>query len=228
MSWHLEDAERILRELAGPDVTDPEADAKARKRARIVDAATALFIERGYRKSTIDEVAERAGVAKGTVYLYFKNKVDLLVTAAAREKLRFLGRIKPLYTEDLPAGVRLKRWLVAVFVLAHEMPLASRLMQEPSVLLQIQDEMPKEVLSQGEQHRDDFLAHLIDEAAGDHRWNEVELRDRVKVLGGLTYFSSLVGDERVRRGLSLERYATILADLLIDGLGRDGRGREEK
>ena len=209
----------MLRELAGPEA-GPGADPKLRKRARIVEAATELFIEKGYRKATIDEVAERAGIAKGTVYLYFKNKVALLVTAAAREKLSYLARIKPIYVEDLPASVRLKRWLVAVYVLAHEMPLTSRLLKDPKELMRVYDELPPELMSHGLQQRDEFLGALIDEAAGDHGWNAVELQHRVKVLGGLVYFSSMMGDERVRRGLSLERYATILADLIVDGLGR--------
>ena len=38
-----------------------------------------LFERLGYRRTSVDEVARQAGVAKGTVYLYFKTKADLLV-----------------------------------------------------------------------------------------------------------------------------------------------------
>jgi len=51
---------------------DPE-----RKRLELVESAAAAFAERGYRRTTIDEIARRAGIAKGTVYLYFKDKEDL-------------------------------------------------------------------------------------------------------------------------------------------------------
>ena len=46
----------------------PEQDEKLRrKRERILRAATDLFVRLGYRKTSIDEVAKQAGVAKGTV-----------------------------------------------------------------------------------------------------------------------------------------------------------------
>lgn len=55
---------------AGP-VTD--------KRRLILDAAQHVFAENGFHTSTMDAVAEAAGVAKGTIYLYFKGKNELLI-----------------------------------------------------------------------------------------------------------------------------------------------------
>ena len=48
------------------------------KRELIIEAATALFTRQGYEVTTIAQVAARAGVAVGTVYLYFGGKADLL------------------------------------------------------------------------------------------------------------------------------------------------------
>ncbi|WP_336882672.1 TetR/AcrR family transcriptional regulator [Rhodococcus globerulus] len=58
---------------------------RRRKEARpgeIVDAAAALFSEKGFAATTLDEVARRTGVAKGTVYVYFDTKVDLFRAVA--------------------------------------------------------------------------------------------------------------------------------------------------
>ncbi|NNC36054.1 MAG: TetR/AcrR family transcriptional regulator [Acidimicrobiales bacterium] len=43
----------------------------------IIEAAREIFNHRGYRKTTMAEIAKQSGVADGTVYLYFKNKEDL-------------------------------------------------------------------------------------------------------------------------------------------------------
>jgi len=48
------------------------------KRKRILDCALAVFTERGFHQITMDEIAAESGVAKGTVYRYFKSKEDLL------------------------------------------------------------------------------------------------------------------------------------------------------
>ena len=50
----------------------------ARKRERIVEAATALFLERGYLATSIDQIAALAGVSKPTVYRFFADKDALL------------------------------------------------------------------------------------------------------------------------------------------------------
>lgn len=49
------------------------------KRERILEAALRVFAERGFYNAKVSEVARAAGVADGTIYLYFKNKDDLLI-----------------------------------------------------------------------------------------------------------------------------------------------------
>ena len=50
----------------------------ARTRARILDAAAALFLDRGYARTTVQEIAERAGVARDTVHAVFGSKARVL------------------------------------------------------------------------------------------------------------------------------------------------------
>ena len=49
------------------------------KRARILQAAVKVFARKGYFAAQVSEIAKKAGVADGTIYLYFRNKEDLLV-----------------------------------------------------------------------------------------------------------------------------------------------------
>ena len=55
-------------------------DRNGDKRGRIIDAAVAVFAEKGFHAARVSDVAKRAGVADGTIYLYFKNKEDLLLS----------------------------------------------------------------------------------------------------------------------------------------------------
>ncbi len=50
---------------------------KAETRARIVESATALFLERGYDATTLQDITERADVAPRTFYLHFRSKADV-------------------------------------------------------------------------------------------------------------------------------------------------------
>ncbi len=51
---------------------------KARTRAAIIDAATALFHERGFEETSIQQIAERADTGVGTLYGYFGSKDQIL------------------------------------------------------------------------------------------------------------------------------------------------------
>lgn len=62
-----------------------------RRAERILDAAGELLVSWGYRRVTIDEVAQRAGVGKGTVYLHFTTKEALFLTVLLRAQFA-LGR----------------------------------------------------------------------------------------------------------------------------------------
>lgn len=67
--------------------------ATCEKYQRILDAAVEVIAERGYFKSPVSEIAKRAGVADGTVYLYFKSKDDVLRTAIDRRFETFYQQI---------------------------------------------------------------------------------------------------------------------------------------
>lgn len=60
------------------------------KRERILDAAIVEIAQSGYYKTTISTIARRAGVADGTIYLYFRNKTEILVSIFDRAMARFI------------------------------------------------------------------------------------------------------------------------------------------
>ena len=68
----------------------PEPTAgKVDKRTLITEAAVEVFAEKGFHQARISDIAKRAGVADGTIYLYFKNKDDLLLSVF-EEKMDYL------------------------------------------------------------------------------------------------------------------------------------------
>lgn len=59
------------------------------KANRILDAAAELILRWGYDKTTVDDIARQAGVAKGTIYLYWKTREELFLALIKRERLAF-------------------------------------------------------------------------------------------------------------------------------------------
>ncbi len=67
---------------------------KERKRRAILDAAIKVFAERGFHGSRISDVAKEAGVAEGTIYLYFKGKDDLLLSVFSKRVGTFVENVR--------------------------------------------------------------------------------------------------------------------------------------
>lgn len=59
----------------------PDAELPERRRAEILDAATAVFSRQGFAAADVQEIADKTGVGKGTVYRYFPSKEELFLAA---------------------------------------------------------------------------------------------------------------------------------------------------
>ena len=82
-----------------------EERSKREERAdRILDAAAELMLRWGYNKTTIDDIARQAGVAKGTIYLHWKTREDLFTALMRREYIRVVEEIQQRIFNDPEGG----------------------------------------------------------------------------------------------------------------------------
>src|SRR5579859_2577292 len=138
------------------------------KRERILDAAVRVFASRGFHATRVSDVASAAGVADGTIYLYFKSKDALLVSL-------FESRVERLLTfleTELPRAARpsdkLKRIVeVQLGLLEGERDLA----EVVTVILRQSTKLMKEYAAPRFNAYLDVIARVVAEgqAAGDLR-----------------------------------------------------------
>ena len=75
---------------------------KAQRRQEILDAARREFFERGFHHPTVDDVASRAEVSKGTIYLYFESKEEILAHLLLEGLNLLLVRMKAAFDPGSP------------------------------------------------------------------------------------------------------------------------------
>ena len=82
--------------MSGSDESARERrqERKAESRRRILDSAREVFFRDGFMEANLDEVASRAGVAKGTLYRYFDSKAELYVAVLAEDGGVFERRMR--------------------------------------------------------------------------------------------------------------------------------------
>ena len=86
-----------------------------RKEARpeeITSAALELFVERGFAATRLEDVAARAGVSKGTLYLYFANKEELFKAVVREGLVSPIAEMKGLLEQFQGSSFELLRMLI--------------------------------------------------------------------------------------------------------------------
>jgi AcrR family transcriptional regulator len=90
---------------------------KAQSRRRILDAAREVFFRDGFMAANLDEVAEKAGVAKGTLYRYFESKAELYVAVLAHNGAIFEEKMRATLQPGLSPPEQIRR--IARFYFDH-------------------------------------------------------------------------------------------------------------
>ncbi len=112
------------------------------KEERILDAAVRVFARSGYHGSSMASVAQEAGVAAGTIYLYFERKQDLLITLFQRDLGGYIESCRPTLAMAEPGVPRLR-----MLVSTHLVFFAED--RERASVFQIHGREPDPVLADG-------------------------------------------------------------------------------
>src|SRR5215218_8858721 len=78
---------------------------------QILDAALAVFAERGLAAARLEDIAKRAGVSKGTIYLYFANKEELFRGVVRESVISFIERGEARFAVDRDPILALDTWM---------------------------------------------------------------------------------------------------------------------
>lgn len=190
---------------------------RGKKRARLLRAATELFTEQGYRKTSVDEIARRAGVAKGTVYTFFPTKAALMIEAVAIEKKALIQMVEPILSGALPPEQRLRFDVRTVLSAMRELPLTTRLVFDHEDFVEILDELGPEDAEERRQQGVGMITELIELAVPGQLTDEVK-RARAGVLHGLNMVWPHLLDAHVRGPFTFEEFTRQLEDFLVAGL----------
>ena len=96
------------------------------KYKQIIDAAVIAIAESGYHQAQVSKIAKQAGIADGTVYLYFKNKEDILISLFEEKMGVFVENLQQIIKDETSASEKLGQMVENHFqVLANDRHLAT-------------------------------------------------------------------------------------------------------
>ncbi len=89
-----------------------DATQKKTTRDAILDATDRLFTRYGYKKMTIDDLAQEVGIGKGTVYLHFSSKEEIALSHIDRIIERLKGNLRVIAVKPVSVNERLNKMLI--------------------------------------------------------------------------------------------------------------------
>ncbi len=186
------------------------------KRQAIMDAARALFTTKGYESTTIADVARMAGVAVGTVYIYFKNKTGLLYAVKGEwdnEFLRFMARPE---IQTIPYHLRARPLIEAAFAICEQ---HTDMVQ----LMGMQPEMLGDWYTRDGSQIQQALQAMFDEATESGLFRPTDTKAAAVIAYGMVN-QALIQCFVVEGGTDQERYIDALVDAMEHWLVRPGAG----
>jgi TetR/AcrR family fatty acid metabolism transcriptional regulator len=92
------------------------------KPQQIIQAAVRVFARKGYYNSRVADIAREAGIAAGTIYLYFKTKDDILVTLFREKMAEFVEALRKAIAGEPDAASKVRRLVSLHFRMLEENP----------------------------------------------------------------------------------------------------------
>ena len=189
------------------------------KHGQIIDAAVRVFARNGYYNSRVSDIAREAGIASGTIYLYFRTKDEILVTMFREKMAAWVGHVREQIREEVDVVAKVRRLVALHFgVLERDPALAE--------VVQIELRQGQKFFRGASAHEIsayfELIASVLEEgqAAGVFR-RDVAVKTAVKVLFGAMdqmATSWVLGKRKYR----LSYAADEVANIFLRGVTADG------
>lgn len=200
---------------AVPASTGAAVHRNSDKYQRILDAAVAVFAEKGFFTSRVADIADRANVADGTVYLYFKSKDDILMTAINTAFDAFMSLARTELKKLADPAERLRR-----LAFLHLDALGSN--RNMAVVFQMELRQSTRFLSEFSHHHMVEYLNLVREAIADGQASGRFRREMSEKFAANCFFGAL--DEMVTSWVlseheyQLSSVADVVVDLFLNGM----------
>ena len=99
------------------------------KHHQIIEAAVRVFARNGYYNSRVSDIAREAGIASGTIYLYFKTKEEILVTLFREKMAAWVAHVRAEVAAEPDAVARIRRLITLHFGVLESDPALAEVVQ---------------------------------------------------------------------------------------------------
>jgi AcrR family transcriptional regulator len=208
-----------------------EIQRKEENRRFILEAAEKVFVQKGYRLATVDEIADEAQFSKATLYHYFPSKSDIFFEIIYNSFKESYDRIKKIQLKKSLAQDKLKELIGYIITTYHKKKNLSRILfmekaamkkfvktkrNSASLHHDFHPEISPEIKSQMEQISG-VIGEIISEGVETGEFRDVDIQDASLVLGSLLrgfYFRGPIQDKKY----DIQETTELLHSFFLNGI----------
>jgi TetR/AcrR family fatty acid metabolism transcriptional regulator len=189
------------------------------KPQQIIDAAIRVFARTGYYNSRVSDIAREAGIASGTIYLYFKTKEEILVTLFREKMAEFVAYLRRQIADEPDPVTRIRRLVRLHFTVLEENPALAEVVQ---VELRQGHKFFRGASAHEVSAYFELIGSVLEEGVAAGRFHaDLPVKVATKMLFGAMdqmATSWVLG----KRGYRLAEAADAVATIFLKGVTRDG------
>lgn len=193
----------------------------ARRQEEILEAATQVFATDGFQNTDLQEVADKLGVAKGTLYRYFPSKQELFLACVDHGRSRLETQVMSSLTLSPDPLVTINATIRAFFSFFDAHPeLVELIIQERA---EFRDRNKHTYFFQCDEMDDDPWQQLIAHAIQTGRMRDVPVKRITSVMSNLVY-GTMFSNYFTGRHQSLEAQTEDILDVVFNGILTESNG----
>ena len=154
---------------------------------RILEVATKQFVQFGYRKTSISDIADHAGIGKGSLYLHYKSKQELFLSCQLEEQRVLYEQFDQI--SEMPKKDRLKAYLECTLTFATSAPISKALLTRPQDYAALINEMGVANIKNLSAAGTDLIVKNIISSAN----KELRLEDQKSLAVTISLLTSAIG-----------------------------------
>ena len=189
------------------------------KPQQIIDAAIRVFARNGYFNSRVSDIAREAGIASGTIYLYFRTKEEILVTLFREKMAAFVAHLRAEIAGESDPVAKIRRLVQLHFSVLEQSPALAEVVQ---VELRQGHKFFRGASAHEVSAYFELIGSVLEEGVAAGRFHrDLPVKVATKVLFGAMdqmATSWVLG----KRGYRLVDTAEAVATIFLKGVSRDG------
>jgi TetR/AcrR family fatty acid metabolism transcriptional regulator len=189
------------------------------KPQQIIEAAIRVFARNGYYNSRVSDIAREAGIASGTIYLYFRTKEEILVTLFREKMAAFVAHLRREIAGETDPVAKIRRLVELHFTVLEQSPALAEVVQ---VELRQGQKFFRGASAHEVSAYFELIGSVLEEGVAAGRFHaDLPVKVATKVLFGAMdqmATSWVLG----KRGSRLVETAEAVATIFLKGVTRDG------